>query len=118
MQRMPKRPVENAEWWAKVYALMERFPSAFPTSVTLIDPDPTKDLAWCSKRGPTFTLKAQLIIAQPEIQYEWCKDCFIHEYAHILNWSHLHDKFKWAHWHDETWGIWYSRLYRAWTGDK
>jgi len=118
-QRMPKKPKCNEEWWAKVYFILERFPSAFPTFVTLIDRDPAKDWAWCSKRGETFTIKVQVPDSVDEsLADAWITECFIHEYAHILGWSHLHDKFKWAHWHDETWGVWYSRLYRAWSGDK
>lgn len=117
-QRMPKRPTKHVQFWKDVYSLLERFPAAFPVVVTVISQDPSKDWAWCTKRGKLFSITVQEIVSPDDgLVYDWMMNSFLHELGHVLCWSHRHDVQEHARWHDETWGVWFARLYSAWSKD-
>lgn len=119
MQQMPKRPRRNADFWKRVYAVMERLPAAFPVVVSVV---PRKEGENWGETQRWNEGKFNILIQDPttedeEVNHQFMADCFQHEYAHALNWSHSHDKDGWIWLHDETWGAWYSRVYRVWTGE-
>ena len=122
MQVMPKRPTRNKRFWALVHRILARFPAAFPVQVRVIPR--AKDWGWCHRSeldstGETFVITVREVRTdQEDVNYATMADTFLHELAHILNWSHLHDQLPHAAWHDETWGAWYARLYRSFSGDK
>lgn len=129
MQRMPKRPKRNAEFWANARQALDRFPAAFPVDVIVGYIPPRLRPCWgvCEKDGNKFTIW----IDEPKIdlppfpgkkmtvreQFMW--DAFLHEYAHVLDWSHLRDVHdqEYAQFHSATWGVWYAKLYQSLTPD-
>jgi hypothetical protein len=50
------------------------------------------------------------------IAYDDCLGCMldslIHEWSHILDWSHLHDMKEEPEYHSATFGVWYAKVYR------
>ncbi len=129
MQRMPKRPKRNPMFWGKVWLALERFPAAYPTEIIVGYVPPRLRPAWgvCELDNDTFTIW----IHEPQInlppfpgkkttvreQFLW--DIFLHEYAHVLDWSHLRDIHpqEYAQFHSATWGVWYAKLYQSLTPD-
>ena len=126
---MPKKPRRNQRFWKGVYLALERFPPAFPVMVTVgfIPSEQRPCWAVCEKDGDKFNIWIQ----EPEIdlpplepgkmtvreQFMW--DGFLHELAHLLAWSHLHDQHEatYAQWHGPTWGVWYAKLYQSLSDD-
>jgi hypothetical protein len=116
---MPKRPTRNRELWKFVHSTIERLPPPFPVIVTV--------KPWHSelvnhedfiRHFPgRFEITLHEIEAHPEIACDWLGESFCHAYAHVMSWSHNHDQDHWIWNHEETWGVWYSRLYRAWFED-
>ncbi len=102
--------------------MMESYPSAIPTVVT-VERFPPKLLeahGWTIRYVEGNRIRIRIHDPQfpPGYQTDWLAELFRHEYAHAMNWSQNHDQDHWIWHHDETWGVWYSRLYRAWTGEK
>lgn len=123
MQRMPKRPKRNKEFWRHAYSLMERFPSPLPVEVRIVASIKPFEGGECMKDGNRFriTLEEMPVDApqRPPCKMTWRERCllddFLHEYAHVLNWSHLHDRSDYAHFHGADWGTWYAKLYASWS---
>lgn len=131
MQRMPKRPRRNAQFWASVYAAIERFPAAFPVTVIVgkdaIPVEQRPSWAVSDKIGNQFFIWMEepqidlppLAPDHMDVRQTWLWDCFLHEYAHLLDWSHLHDTHDvpYAQKHGATWGVWYAKLYQSLMAD-
>jgi len=108
---------------------MERFPAAFPVTVIVGFLPARLRPAWaaCDKIGSRFFVwlfepDIDIPPIEPDTQNgreTWLWDAFLHEYAHILDWSHLRDKHDqpYAQWHSATWGVWYAKLYQSLTDD-
>ena len=129
MQRMPKRPKRNQRLWSAVYLTIERFPAAFPVVVTVgfIPAEYRPAWAACDKDGDKFAIWLEepqidlppLVEGRMTVREQFMWDSFQHEYAHILDWSHMHDQHEppYAQWHGPTWGVWYAKIYQSLSDD-
>ena len=123
---MPKRPRKNKEFWKAVYNILERYPPKRKTVVTLggipdYPHESYKDtcygLAW--RDGSQFKVWVHDFGLFDQDVALWCHvTMFLHEYAHVMAWSHLDDIPEYPHAHDEIWGVWHSRLYRYYFAEK
>lgn len=120
MRPMPKRPRKNLRFWEAVRFLIERFPLSHPVHVAIVGkmPEQQRNGDWfgCSWRTGRVNRIAMKQVGDGTDYIGQCSmiDTLLHEYAHLLSWSAMHDLHEYKHYHDDVWGIWYARLYRAW----
>lgn len=116
MQRMPTRPKRNRDFWKTVYNLMDRFPSAFPTVVTVYPSTANRNWEDVATAGRESFLDIRTPpIDDTDDRYDLMVEQFIHGYAHVLDWDNRADVHPDVH--PATWGVWYARLYAAWSGE-
>ena len=117
---MPKRPRRNKAFWEFVHRILEQYPAPFPVFVVTKrwSPDDANHEDFVREFEPDrFKITVKEIEAHPSIAIDWLGESFCHAYAHVMSWSHNHDQDHWLWQHEETWGVWYSRLYREWFED-
>lgn len=128
---MPKRPKRNAKFWASVYDALNRFPAAFPVTVivgkNVIPKEYRPAWALSDKVGKQFCIWLEepqidlppLVPDHMTVRETWLWDGFLHEHAHLLDWSHLHDQHDvpYAQRHSATWGVWHAKLYQSLMAD-
>jgi hypothetical protein len=107
-------PHLNKEQNVKFRSILKRvkvkFPPAYPVTIR------TKKKTKTSKN---FGLTEFLGSKQPYFRitlsqepYEILVDTFLHEYAHVLAWNLRNITQDVSKWHDESWAVEYSKLYR------
>jgi len=98
---------------AYVRILKKELPAAYPVSINFVSKkisvkdDDCFAATWLDLKKKKFFIQ----ISKSKC-YRCMLDSLIHEYAHILDWSHLHDKSEEPEYHSSTWGVWYSKVYR------
>ena len=99
----------------KVVSLLKKeLPPAYKVSVNFvrgklkIDGVDCHAVSWFELKEKKFYIK---------VHYGNCIHCMmdsvIHEWAHILDWSHLHDMSEEPEYHSATFGVWYAKVYRT-----
>ncbi len=83
-------------------------PAAYPVTVRR---QPLTDLdGYCQRNGNRFKIVVNKHLDEPR-----AVECLLHEYAHALSWSHLHDTLEGVDFarkiHDATWGVAYAEVY-------
>ena len=88
----------------------EKFPPAYPVYIK------TKKK---SKKSKNFGLTEFFEQKNPYFRitlsqepYEILVDTFLHEYGHVLAWKLTHITQNISQWHDTSWAVEYSKLYR------
>lgn len=97
-----------------VRALRRVFPPAYPVRVR-IRRSIKKEFANCNLHGCVRDGRDEwshfTIYLDGSAAFGVLCEALVHEWAHLLSWSHLHDANPDYHGHDETWGVWYAKLY-------
>lgn len=101
---------DNAKFRDVLKRIKARFPPAYPVIIR------TKKK---TKKSKNFGLTEFVAVKEPyfiitlsQESYEIIVDTLLHEYAHVLAWSLRHITHDDSKWHDESWAVEYSRLYR------
>jgi hypothetical protein len=112
---MPRHPIIKV-----VNKLRDKFPPAYPVKIVFNKNINSSCLGLCTlvKQGRKSIFRISLtdyINNYPDEYQDLASsvmlESLIHEWAHALNWSHLHDNNEEHPIHDETWGVWYAKLY-------
>lgn len=96
-----------------VRKLKKELPPAYKVSVNLVrkkikhNGDECHALSWLDLDKRKFFIK----IYRGDC-YFCMLDSLIHEWSHILDWSHLHDMREEPEYHSATWGVWFAKVYR------
>jgi hypothetical protein len=92
-----------------VRRLKKEIPPGFPVSVRRVKMKKNDGL--CTKKGNKF-----LITIDKALNESSAIDTLVHEWAHALNWNHLHDSLTQEEFekvaHDASWGVAYAKVYR------
>jgi hypothetical protein len=100
---------ERADWRRHIKAIMDAYKPPYPVEVMV-----QRRKTFCgrtihySDHGRRW---ARIIVAR-DMCYELQVESFCHEYAHVLSHTHRQDKLD-TELHDESWGGWYSKIYRV-----
>ena len=101
---------QKKQWRRIVSTLKKELPPPLKTTIrTRAFPGSDRDYESITY----FERKRAEILIGSHLNYYERVDALIHEYAHILDRGLAHEKPN-AELHDDTWGVWYARCYRAW----
>ena len=98
------RDIDKKKWRRVISALKREFPAQRPVKVRT---SRLKNAEASTVTGPT----GSTIYISSALNFSAAFDALAHEYSHVLD---SHERFA-DHdsQHGETWGVWYSRVYRA-----
>ncbi len=93
---------QRKSWRRYIAALRRQYPACYPVTVRTVRTP--KNIC-----GDTGHANRRIVIRiSNRLTYVERVDCLVHEWAHALDryWQRPEE-----HWHDEQWGMWYSKCY-------
>lgn len=109
----PHLSAENRVKFLKIVNKLKKIcPTAYPIKIRTVPKKKKKQNYGHIQFIDYDKKKIYFLISLMQTEYEVMVDSLIHEYAHALNWKLIHNEHSEVEFHDESWAVEYSKLYR------